>query len=149
MTSKSAISPKAAAIAAAFAFSLPAPAEAQEAARQPSLLLDLNALQSSNGGCRLTFVVSNGLPTPIDRAAFEMALFDKEGVVDRLTVLDFRDMPRGKTKVSRFDLSGVKCADISRVLVNQATECQGTNVEANACMTGLRTETRTPIVFGV
>ena len=148
MTSKSAISPKAAAIAAAFAFSLPAPAEAQEAARQPSLLLDLNALQSSNGGCRLTFVVSNGLPTPIDRAAFEMALFDKEGVVDRLTVLDFKDLPAGKTKVSRFDLSGTDCANISRVLVNDATACAGAGTDAKACMSSLKTESKSGVQFG-
>ncbi|MGD9913649.1 MAG: hypothetical protein AB7S80_06165 [Rhizobiaceae bacterium] len=115
----------------------------------PALTLELNAAEPSDKGCRLTFVVSNKLGGDLARAAFELALFNRAGVVDRLTVLDFRDMPRGKTKVSRFDLSGVKCADISRVLVNQATECQGTNVEANACMTGLRTETRTPIVFGV
>lgn len=115
----------------------------------PALTLELNAAEPSDKGCRLTFVVSNKLGGDLARAAFELALFNKSGVVDRLTVLDFRDMPQGKTKVSRFDLSGVNCADISRVLINQATECQGANVEANACMTSLRTETRTPITFGV
>src|SRR5690606_5652930 len=137
-----------AAIAAALAFSLPGPAAAQEATAQPALLLDLNALQPSNGGCRLTFVVSNGLPTPIDRAAFEMALFDKGGVVDRLTVLDFKDLPAGKTKVSRFDLSGTDCANISRVLVNDATACTGAGTDATACLSSLKTESKSGVQFG-
>ena len=114
----------------------------------PHLLLDLNALQPSNGGCRLTFVVANNLSTPIDRAAFEMALFNKAGVVDRLTVLDFKGLPTGKTKVSRFDLSGIDCGDISRVLINDATQCVGTGTAADACIANLRTESKSGIQFG-
>jgi len=114
----------------------------------PHLLLDLNALQASNGGCRLTFVVANNLSTPIDRAAFEMALFNKAGVVDRLTVLDFKGLPSGKTKVSRFDLSGIDCGDIGRVLINDATQCVGAGTAADACIANLRTESTSGIQFG-
>jgi hypothetical protein len=122
------------------------PALAQAA---PALNLELNAAEPSDKGCRLTFVVNNRLGGDLARAAFELALFNKDGVVDRLTVLDFRDMPEGKTKVSRFDLTGADCTNISRVLVNQVTECQGNGIEANACMLNLRTGTKTSIVFGI
>ncbi len=125
-----------------------APASAQTAAPEPHISLDLNALQPSNGGCRLTFVVANNLATPIDRAAYEMALFNKDGVVDRLTVLDFKGLPAGKTKVSRFDLSGVDCANVSRVLINDATECAGAGTAPDACLTALRTESKSGIQFG-
>jgi hypothetical protein len=120
-----------------------------QAAESPALTLELNAAEPSEKGCRLTFVVNNKLGGDLVRAAFELALFNKQGVVDRLTVLDFRDMPEGKTKVSRFDLAGADCANISRVLVNQVTECQGNGVEANSCMLNLKTETKTSIVFGL
>ena len=125
-----------------------APASAQTAAPEPHISLDLNALQPSNGGCRLTFVVANNLATPIDRAAYEMALFNKGGVVDRLTVLDFKGLPAGKTKVSRFDLSGVDCANVSRVLINDATECAGASTAPDACLTTLRTDSKSGIQFG-
>jgi hypothetical protein len=125
------------------------PAPAQEAEPAPALTLELNAAEPSEKGCRLTFVVTNRLGGDLARAAFELALFNKQGVVDRLTVLDFRDMPEGKTKVSRFDLSGADCANVSRVLINQVTECQGKGIEADSCMLNLRTETKSPIVFGV
>ena len=125
------------------------PAVAQDATPEPSLTLDLNALQPSDkGGCRLTFVVTNNLPTPVDRAAYEMALFDKQGVVDRLTVLDFKDMPAGKTKVSRFDLAGTDCAGISRVLINDATGCTGEGTDAKACMSSLKTTSTSGVQFG-
>lgn len=113
------------------------------------LSLELNAAQPSEKGCRLTFVVNNALGTDLSKAAFEIALFNEAGVVDRLTVLDFKDLPAGKTKVTRFDLAGADCGKLSRVLINSATECAGTGVEPAACMRALKTSTRTSVAFGV
>ena len=124
-------------------------ARAQDTASAPALTLELNAAEPSEKGCRLTFVVTNRLGGDLSRAAFELALFNKAGVVDRLTVLDFRGMPEGKTRVSRFDLAGADCPNIGRALINQVTECQGTGLEAKSCMLNLKTETKTSIVFGV
>ncbi|TIV24987.1 MAG: hypothetical protein E5V90_29380 [Mesorhizobium sp.] len=136
-----------------FAMSLAmVPAWAQSApaaASAPALSLELNAAQPSEKGCRLTFVVNNALGADLSKAAFEIALFNEAGVVDRLTVLDFKDLPAGKTKVTRFDLSGADCGKLSRVLINSATECAGSGVDPAACMRALKTSTRTAIAFGV
>lgn len=121
--------------------------EAEETA--PALLLELNAAQPSEKGCRLTFVVTNRLGGNLDRAAFELALFDQAGIVDRLTVLEFRDVPDGKTKVSRFDIAGTDCGKVSRVLVNHATDCAGAGIEPAACMRDLKTSAKGDIAFGV
>ncbi|EBY6940159.1 hypothetical protein D5874_24940, partial [Salmonella enterica subsp. enterica serovar Newport] len=59
-------------------------------AQAQSLALELNAVQPSEKGCRFTFVVNNALGAEVNRAAFEIALFDSVGVVDRLTVLEFK-----------------------------------------------------------
>lgn len=134
--------------AMAVSLGMAGPAGAQSPAPGPTLLLDLNALQPSTDGCRLTFVVTNGLATLLERAAFEMALFSKAGVVDRLAVLDFKDLPAGKTKVSRFDLAGAACDDISRVLVNEITACTGAGTDPAACAAGLRTESTSGVQFG-
>jgi hypothetical protein len=120
-----------------------------QSAPAPQLSLELNAAQPSDKGCRLTFVVNNALGADLSKAAFEIALFNEAGVVDRLSVLDFKDLPAGKTKVTRFDLAGTDCTKLSRVLINSATECAGTGVEPGACMRGLKTQTRTGIAFGV
>ncbi|SFO89959.1 hypothetical protein SAMN03159463_03202 [Mesorhizobium sp. NFR06] len=121
--------------------SAPAPAP------DPALSLGLNAAQPSDKGCRLTFVVNNALGANLSKAAFEIALFNEAGVVDRPTVLDFKDLPAGKTKVARFDLAGAECGKVSRVLINSATECAGDGVEPAACMRALKTSTKTAIAF--
>jgi hypothetical protein len=121
----------------------------QGTAPAPTLSLELNGAQASDKGCRLTFVVTNALGAELANAAFEIALFNDAGVVDRLTVLDFKELPAGKTKVTRFDLAGTDCARIGRVLINTATECSGPAVEPGACMRGLKTSTKTGIPFGI
>jgi len=134
-------------LAAAF-IAAASPVSAQEAA-SPALLLELNATQPSDKGCRLTFVVTNNLGAELTKAAFEIALFNDAGVVDRLTVLDFNELPAGKTKVARFDLAGADCGKISRVLVNHATECSGTGIDPKACLSQLKPTTKSNILFGV
>lgn len=128
---------------------LAAPAVGQEpAAPERSLVLELNGAQPSDKGCRLTFLVKNDLGPDLSEAGFEIALFDEQGVVTTLAVLAFQDLPAGKTKVTRFDLSGIDCTKLSRVLVNHATQCNGDGVEPATCMRGLKTATKTEIEFG-
>lgn len=125
------------------------PALSQERAAAPALMLELNGAEPSDKGCRLTFVVHNALGAELSRASFEIALFDESGVVDRLTVLDFKELPVGKTKVSRFDLARTDCAKISRVLINNATQCVGGGIAPDACLRSLKTATKGGIKFGL
>lgn len=126
------------------------PASAQENAAQGSglLNLELNAVQPSEKGCRLTFVVTNGMGTDLTRTAFEIVLFDKAGVVNRITALEFKELPAAKTKVSRFDLSGVNCDNLGRVLINSVTECAGVGMDAAACAGKLKAISKAGIEFG-
>lgn len=127
------------------------PASAQsttDATTAMELTLELNALQPVERGCRFTFMVSNGLGKEISQVAFEIALFTKAGMISRLTIVDFKDLPAGKTKVRQFDFRDIDCADVGRVLVNDATQCVGNGVEADACIRHLNTRTGTEVVFG-
>lgn len=133
-------------LAAALAMAAGSAATAQEAA--PSLTLELNALQPSERGCRFVFVATNELGGELSNVAYELVLFDKAGQVSRITVASFKDLPRGKTKVRQFDFPEVDCSDLSRVLINDATECAGPGIEPDACIRHLRTETRTGAKFG-
>lgn len=121
------------------------PALAQQAAGK--LSLELNAAQPTDKGCRFTFVVKNELDKPLSRAAFEMALFNDAGVVGRLSVLEFKDLPAGRTKVSRFELPGVDCAKTSRILLNSATACEGDGVDPAACGKALSLSSKTTVAF--
>lgn len=113
------------------------------------LQLELNAAQTTDKGCRLVFVIKNDLGKSLARTGLEIALFNEAGVVDRLSVLEFKDLVSGKTKVSRFELPGVQCANISRLLVNGTTACEGEGVEPQLCQGALALSSKAGIELGI
>lgn len=117
-------------------------------ASSPALTLELNALQPSERGCRFTFVATNNLGGEVSQVAFELAIFNKAGMISRLTIVDFKELPEGKTKVRQFDFPNIDCSDLGRVLVNDATQCAGDGINADACIRNLKTQTGTEVTFG-
>jgi len=123
---------------------------AQEPASQ--FTLELNAAaETEAGGCRLTYVASNRSDLALGRTAYEVAVFDAEGVVQRLLVLEFGALVSGKTKVLQFDLAGSPCATISRIVVNDVAACTlaDTAEPTDVCLNGLGASSRTAIQFGI
>lgn len=125
-------------------------AAAQEAdvVQETRLVIELNALEPSERGCRVTFVAANNLDGDLDRAAYELAFFDTDGLVSRLAVVDFLDLDQGRTKVRQFEFAGMDCAAIGRILVNDLAECVGADIEAASCMSRLTIDNKTSIQFG-
>lgn len=135
----------AAAFAATLAFT--APLFAQET---PVLSLELNgAAETDTGSCRLTYVAANRTGAALDRTAYEVAVFDSQGSVTRLLVLEFGSLIEGKTKILQFDLSGTACGSISRIVVNDSAACTVAGAEAPVCMQALTASSRTAIQFGI
>jgi hypothetical protein len=135
------------ALLAALCLTVPAFAQA-EPTPEPALSLELNDLSPTDAGCRATFVAANTLDADIDRTALEMALFDRDGIIERIVMLEFADLTRGRTKVLQFVLDGLDCADLGRVLVNAASACEGP-AERSACLDALVTSARPDVVFGI
>lgn len=131
---------------------LPFASAAQDAPPAEAMLLELNAATpTDDGGCRLTVVSTNRLPQGLGRAAWQVAIFDPQGIVQGLPILDFGTLAPGKTKVAMFDLPGRGCDAIGRIVVNDVAECRaddGTDLRG-PCLTGLATQTRTDIDFGL
>uniref|UniRef100_UPI003BACCD26 hypothetical protein n=1 Tax=Stappia sp. TaxID=1870903 RepID=UPI003BACCD26 len=99
-------------------------AEPASGARANGLAIELNTLAAtSSGGCRLTFVVSNRTGAEVPQPRYEFVLFNKDGLVDRLTTFDFGALAEGKTSVRQFDLAGVSCDGLGRILVNGPAQC--------------------------
>lgn len=114
------------------------------------LTIELNKMQQSQNGCRLSFMAVNRLDTRLEKTALEIVVFDGEGIVSQTLVLDFGRLPEDKTKVVEFDLPR-QCQEISRVLVNDVSECAGPGEEdlAEGCLNALRTSNRAEIEFGI
>lgn len=129
---------------------LAAPATAQDAA--PQFTLELNsAADTTSGSCRLTYVAANQSDIALDRTAYEVAVFDQDGAVTRLLVLEFGALIAGKTKILQFDLSETGCDSISRIVVNDVAACtqSADGAEIPLCMAGLVASSRTAIQFGI
>jgi hypothetical protein len=135
-------------LACLIALASPLIAAAQEIDQEPRLAIELNALQPSDRGCRVTFVATNHLEGDLDRAAYELAFFDTDGLVARLAVVDFLDLVQGRTKVRQFEFAGMDCSAVGRILVNDLAECTGTDVAAASCMSRLSLDNKTSIQFG-
>lgn len=125
-----------------------APAMAQQAtpaAPAGKLNVELNALAPSQKGCMMTFVAENDLATPINKISFELAFFNEKSTVDKVTVLDFRDMPVGKKRVRQFDMPNIKCENVTRVIINDTPVCDGPG--PGECKAGLVTKSQLSVPF--
>ncbi|KQV10756.1 hypothetical protein ASC97_15705 [Rhizobium sp. Root1203] len=118
---------------------------AQDTTPASSLDVELNGLAPSQKGCMMTFVALNKLATPINKISFELAFFNDKNAVDRITVLDFRDLPQGKKRVRQFDMPNVTCDSVTRVLINDTPVCDGP--AAGECMKGLVTRSQVSVPF--
>ena len=95
-----------------------APAAAQDGG---AFRLELNNTAAADTGCRLTYVATNDMGLDLSEASYEVAVFDGEGLVQRLLILQFGALADGRTKVVQFDLAETACSDISRLLVNNVS----------------------------
>ncbi|OJF94348.1 hypothetical protein [Pararhizobium antarcticum] len=120
---------------------------AQDAATAAAgtLSIELNDVVASEKGCKFTFVADNSLAQSLSKVSFEFVLFDQKGLVERMAVLDFRDLPSGKTKVRQFDLPGTKCEAVKSLLINDTPACTGEVLTKDACMKALRTGSKSPV----
>lgn len=130
----------------------PAMAADDTESREGRLIVELNSSQdTASGTCQLTFVSENSIGRDIDRAAWQVAIFDRDGVVRGLPLLDFGALPAGRTRVLVFDLPGRSCAQIARIVVNDVAECLAAEGDPapDLCLERLTTLSRSDIAFGI
>ncbi|MCE7027660.1 hypothetical protein [Jiella avicenniae] len=116
-------------------------------AAQNRLGLELNNAVDDAGLCRLSYVAVNGTGQPLEKVSYDVVVFDTNGQVSQFLVLQFGQLPAGKTKVVQFDLADQPCAGISRILVNDVAECETAQGSAAICMDALEPTSRTAITF--
>ena len=130
------------------------PAAAQDAqtaqdAQDNGLTIELNDATDVSGACRLVFVAKNGTGVVLEKATFELVTFDTTGKVGKTLTFQFGPLPVEKTRVKLFDLPGQACNGISRLLVNDVSECAVDGKASELCIDALATSTRMGIEFGL
>ena len=121
----------------------PAAAQIEDAAGR--LVVELNAVQSTEAGCTFSFLVINGLPEAIDSLVLETVLFDSEGRVDRLTLFDFESLPAARPRVRQFAVPGPSCDGFGAVLINGVQTCETGGTTSSACDDALDLNSRVGI----
>ena len=84
--------------------------------------IELNTMESVQSSCRLSFVIENKGETPIETLKLDLALFGREGAIQRRLIVELGPVRGSKTVVRAFDVEG-DCAQIGSVLVNDVTAC--------------------------
>jgi hypothetical protein len=125
------------------ALALPVAAPAQE----PELTIELNNLAPLEaGGCRLTFVVTNGTDTSVSESRYQVAIFDAAGRVQGgLLGMNFGALDAGRLSIVQFDLGNRGCTDISQLHLNSVEACPDAATGADSDICGSTLATRTLI----
>ena len=139
---KSRLFPMLGALAALICAPLPAAAD-EDIGKH--LMIELNTAESQENGCKLSFLAINGHPDDIGAAVFEAVIFDASGQVDRLTLLNFSELPSARPRVRQFVIAGLECGAISRIIFNGASTCDAADLGPKACMSGLALDTKVDI----
>ncbi|MCC5971182.1 MAG: hypothetical protein JJU15_14660 [Pararhodobacter sp.] len=92
-------------------------------AGEGALRIELNRADARENACQLVFVAQNDSAEGLDQLVLETVLFDRSGGVVALTLLDFQDLPAGRMRVRSFDMPGLDCDALGRVLVNATASC--------------------------
>ncbi len=96
--------------------------------------VELNAADTENNKCRLTFVIENKTERAIESLKLDLVTFDRDGIAYKRLVTEMGPVRPVKTIVRIFLVDG-DCGHIGSVLINDVTGCAPADV--NACLDGL------------
>ncbi len=117
-------------------------AAAQQVAAAPAFRLELNTFQQVDTTCRMIFLTENRLGAAVEDLAVEVVLFDTELRVSNIVVLTTGRLAADKRRVRAFDLPDSTCTDVSSVLVNDVTTCDGPGLSPAMCLDAIAPSSR-------
>jgi hypothetical protein len=112
------------------------------AANDP-IRVELNLAESVQSKCRLSFLIENKSDTPIERLTPDLAIFNREGIIQRRLVAEMGPVYRAKTIIKTFEIEG-ECGQIGSILINDITACSPG--DPGACLDRLMLSSRVPSI---
>lgn len=113
------------------------------AAADEPIRMELNLLENMEGRCRLSFVLENTGQAALESLRLELALFNRDGILQRRLATEMGPLRSQKTIVKAFMTEG-SCEEIGSILVNDVTACAPG--EPNACLDRLALSSRSQAV---
>jgi len=94
--------------------------------------IELNRIVPRDDVCVVSFLVSNPLPNGFSTFKLDLAFIDIEGVIDDEALVEFAPLRASKTRTRSVHMSDMDCSRITKVLLNDLTECEPTAGEGDA-----------------
>src|SRR5258708_26671568 len=101
--------------------------------------LELNATETAENRCRLTFVIENKTAQNFDSLKLDFAMFNTEGALYRRIIFDMAPVRAAKTIAKTYAIDG-DSAHLRALLVNDVTA--SVPGEPTACLDGLALSSR-------
>ena len=120
-------------------------APALAAAGGPSI--ELNRLEPREDGCRVHLVLANDGPEVYSAYRLDLVIFGADGVIARRLALDTAPLRAHKTSVKAFDLRNLACANVSRILLNDVSDCATDEHVLSDCVSAASLSSRADATF--
>jgi len=114
--------------------SIPILAQAEDLSR-----LELNAAETANNRCLLTFLIENKTSKAVDSLKLDLALFNPEGIIQHRMITEMGPIRGMRTNVRTFSAEG-ECGQIGAILINDVAACSAG--DPAECMDGLALSSR-------
>ena len=102
------------------AMAWPAVGQAQDG----RLTVELNKFETIEAGCRTFFLFRNGSSTGFQGFEMSLAVFDQEGVIDRLLKVEAAPLPAVRTTLKLYEIPDLRCEEVGEILLHEIARCE-------------------------
>jgi hypothetical protein len=92
------------------------------AAPNDPIRVELNRAEAAQSRCGMSFVIENKGDSPIGSLQLDLALFNRDGILQSRSSVELGPLARAKTVVRSFEFEG-ECDKLGSILVNDITAC--------------------------
>ena len=101
---------------------------------QGKLTVELNKLEQRDDACRAYLVLENGTGMAFSALTLDLVVFGQDGVITSRLAVDCSPLSVGKTRIRLFDLQGMSCLAIGRIVINDVLTCRDEAGEREDCV---------------
>ena len=112
-----------------------------------SIGVELNKLQPSKDDCHAYLVLENKSPGAFKSLKLDVVIFGTDGIVEKRLAVQAAPLPPGKTSLKVFDIGGLPCERIGRLLLNDVLDCTDGTGKRDDCLAMLTASARAAVPF--
>lgn len=126
---------------------VPTARAAESPAPNQGVKIELNKLEAGNNACRAYLLLENQSASSFESLKLDLVLFDGDGIVAKRLAVEGAPLPKDKTSLKVFDIAGLPCDGIGRILLNKLTACSDAEGTRSDCLALVSTSARGSVPF--